>query len=368
MIISNELNIEFPELWDNSKPEMPYKKFLEYEAHLHISSGSIFKLNSQFKKDWEIILKDKRVEQISSYDSTTFIAAGDNIRMRKMWVARINIADGKMIWLKEFAVRHESTVSCLCVSFKKDILILSENKRLIPLDIRMKYGRKRILFFEKASDFEYLLSLSRLSGNGELNWTKTVDFKNRYNFESYGMAADTNIHLLSWFSGFDKVQGKYIKHEGENGYTYNLKGDQLVKKSLGNNREAISIYENGWIFVNKRSDSISIEKLDDKMRTISYRVIKTPQKYSRIQALSLINGAYYLYGYTDIKTANFLICKLDTTFRLLNSWVYKRTDWNDDIRLAPDAQGLLTILGKCYTKPDGNRLYQYINLVKLNLN
>jgi hypothetical protein len=368
LIISNELNIEFPELWDNSKPAMAYNKFLEYEAHLHISSGSIFKLNDRYKKDWEIILKDKRVAQIKAYDSATFIAAGDNMDMRKIWVARINIADGKMIWLKEFAVRHESTVSYLCISFNKDILILSENKRLIPLDIRMKYGRKRILFFKEASDFEHLISLSSLSDNGGLNWTKTVDFKNRFDFESYGMAVDTNIHLLSWFSGFDKVRGKYIKHEGENGYTYNLKGDKRIKKSLINNQEALSDYENGWTFVNTRSDSISIEKLDDKMKRVSYKVIKTPQKYSRIQALSLIDGAYYLYGHIDVKNASFLICKFDTTFHLINSWVYNRTDRNDDIQLTLDAQGHLTILGKCYTKPDQNHLYEYINLVKLNLN
>jgi hypothetical protein len=86
LIICNELSTDFPELYDSSKPAIDHKKFLAYKAHWHISSGSIFKLNNQYQKDWEIILKDKRAEKIKTYDDTTFIAAGDNIDMHKVWV------------------------------------------------------------------------------------------------------------------------------------------------------------------------------------------------------------------------------------------------------------------------------------------
>jgi hypothetical protein len=367
LIISNKLEIDFPEMYDTSKPNMEYKKFLEYEAHLHISSGSIFKLNNQYKKDWEIILKNKRVIRISPYDSTSFIAAGENINMRKIWAARINIIDGKILWMKEFAVRHQSTISELGIANNKDIIILNTNKRIIPISIRKQYYKTRLLLFKKATDFEHILSLSSLSGNGELNWTKTVDFKNRYDFESYGMKADSTISILSRYSGFDKVHGKYIQHEAEVSYSYNLNGHETMRKLLADNDEALSIYANGWTFVNLKSDSISIEKLDQKANKISYNVLKTPEKYLRIETLRLINDAYYLYGYTNVKDTSYLICKFDSKFHLINSWAYKGLEWNNDAQLAFDDLGQLIILGRGYKKPEKESIYEYVKLIKLRL-
>ena len=358
LIISNELSIDFPEMYDNSKPNMEYKKFLEYEAHLHVSSGSIFRLNNQYKKDWEIVLKDKRVEQIKAFDDTSFIAAGDNIHMRKIWVARMRLADGKILWFKEFSIRHQSTIDQLRISFSKDIIVLSENKRIIPISIRKQNYKTRILLFKKSTDFEYLLSLSSLSCNGELNWTRTVDFKNRYDFESYGMAVDTNINILASYNGFEKMQGKHIKREGENGYVHNLKGHKLMKKSLIITQNGLSVYENGWVFVNIKSDSISVEKLDTKMKRVLYNVIKLPIKYDYIQSLSFMNGAYYLYGVTDRKRASHLICKFDTNLNLLNSWTYYGVLWNNIAQWEFDSQGRLIILGNCS---------KFTNLVKLEL-
>jgi hypothetical protein len=359
LIISNELSTDFPELYDNSKPPIDHKMYLKYQAHWHISSGCIFRLNNQFKKDWEIILKDKRVEQIKAYDDTSFIAAGDNIDMRKIWVARMRLADGKTLWLKEFPVRHQSTAEQLGVSFNKDIILLTNNKRIIPISIRKQYYKTRILFFKKAIDLEYSLSLSSLSSNGKLNWTKTVDFKNGYDFESTKMTVDTNINIISWYEGFDKVQGKYIKREGENGYVYNTKGRRLIKKSLYDKiQNNLGIYKNGWVFVNIKSDSISVEKLDSNLSIISHNIIKVPKQYEYLEALYRLNGAYYLCGLADRKNVSHLICKFDDQFHLLNYWIYNGVYWNDITQLTFDSKDLLTILGNCSN---------HLNLVKLDL-
>lgn len=367
-IISTQFSIDFPELNDNTLLESDFKKYMEiqnlYSPKLHISSGSIFKLNKLYKKDWEIIFKDRRVIQIKDYDSSCFIAAGENINMRKIWIAKIDLKNGNTIWFKEYAIRHQSTISKLSISSKKDIVVLTENKRIIPFQFTKHYGRRSIRFFKKGNDFEYLLSLSSISGKGKLNWTKTIDFKKNYDYAGDRMIADSNINIIDYYSGFNKLHGKNVKQQGANNYVYNLRGDRLLQKSI-TSEEGLKVYIKGWIVIKLLSDGILLKKYDDNSDLNI--TIKTPQKYSRLQSMIQMDGNYYLYGYTDIKSANYLICELDSSFHLMRSWNYKRNNWNDDILLSQIAKNRLIVLGKCYTRLDSARLYQYINLVQLDL-
>jgi len=348
-----------------------------YTGRQHISSGSIFKLNNLFKKQWEVVFKEKRVKSIQSYDSLSFIAVGERVDQQKIWVSRIAIANGKIIWFKEFSVRHHPSIAGVSISSKKDIILLTESQRLIPLNIKKQYGKTRFVFFKTLNDSEQFLSLSSISGDGNLNWRKRIDFKKGYEIWGENIAANNNIMLYSSYTGFDKINGKYIKNEGEKAYLFNLSGHKLFEKKFDYN-DSFKVYnffdENKWLHITSKSDTLVIEKYDDKLNMIFSKTITNKGKFSDIQSMYKTNDGFFIYGLTNIKTGGCLICKLDTGFNFINSWAYDRIERNQDTKLTVPFHGDLMVLGSCYhtfTEKEklhpNDILYEYINLLELKL-
>jgi len=371
-IISTELRNYFPELTDTTYLRTDFKKYMEiqnlYSPHWHISSGSVFKLNRQGKKQWEFIFKEKRVKCIKKYDGVSFIAAGDRADLKKIWVARISSKDGKILWFKEFSAGYEPSLYGLSVAITSDsnIVILVQSRRIVPVALTKYYGKTRVTFFKKKDDFEQFLFLLNISGRGTLNWKKKIDFKKKYTFWGDNIAADNRIMIYSSYTGFDKAHGKYIKHEGEKVYQFDLKGHKLFEKKL-EKTEGYQTYIDGWLFFGSNSDTIVIKKFDDRMNPILSKIIHIPPQYNRIQSVLKSGNSYYVYGPTNRKTGEFTISKLDTTFNFINSWIYKRDEWNDDILLIRPFDGDLMAVGNCYHRKDDGKLYQYVNLLEFKL-
>ncbi len=129
IIVSTIFSIEFPKQsqksYTLSKEEL--HQFVEQENKMdeksHISSGSVFKLNSTFQKEWEIIFKDKRVEAIKKLPNQTLIIAGERIDMKKIWMAQIDTT-GKIIWQKEYKLKHFTHVLDMVMDSLENIYIL----------------------------------------------------------------------------------------------------------------------------------------------------------------------------------------------------------------------------------------------------
>lgn len=151
-LISTILSIFFPH--DTTYRSSDFNKYVELlnlqNSKEHISSGSILKLNKNLEKQWEIILKDRRVTHIENFDSNSFIIAGERVDQKKIWVAQLRTADGSILWLKEYKIGHKHSTYDLCIQ-NNIIYVLGEMRRLVPISIEKNYKKRRIVFFQKLS-------------------------------------------------------------------------------------------------------------------------------------------------------------------------------------------------------------------------
>ncbi|MGZ4001254.1 MAG: hypothetical protein ACXVIY_11520, partial [Mucilaginibacter sp.] len=304
---------------------------------------------------------------IVPYDDTTFIAAGERTDQKNIWIARIHSSSGKVIWFKEFVNKRNPGLQGIAISANQQIIVLSESQRLIPLRISKRYGRIRFVFFEEPENLARKVALLNISGEGSLNWERSLGINKKWEMFDELISADSIISIVSTYSSSEKKYVKNGREFGDLNFAYDLNGNKLVKHE--DKRNGLCLADiNGWLYFSKMSsDTVKLTKYDARMNKMLDRTIITPQHYTSLKNIVLIDNYYYLLGSTNVKEV--LICKLDTSFNLLNSMIYHTSEMVTDTKLAMSPNGHIMMIGKVFKNEgsDSNRPYQYINLIEFDL-
>ncbi|MDB5131291.1 MAG: hypothetical protein JWR02_1040 [Mucilaginibacter sp.] len=365
-IVSTEFSIYFPEFGDITYLKTDSQRFFidqkKYYLRTHVSSGSIFKLNNQLTKDWEVILKEKRVTHIQNYDSISFIAAGERTDQKRIWVAKINSLDGNILWFKELKVKLHPQIAGLSIAANKVIIVLTESKRLIPLSISKTFGRLKVSFFKEGGR-NTRLSILNIKDNGKLNWNKNIHMVKKCEIWDEEIAVDSNIRVISLYCYINHLNETFKPSIGNLNFVFDMKGNEVAHQRT-NIPELYLANINGWIFGSRRNDTVHIVKYDAGMKNVFMVDVKTPQHFTTV-SMKFIDDSYYLFGHTDIH--DLLICKLDKSFHLTSSWTYKTREMVSDLQLTTSPTGHLIIMGKCYISHEVEKPpKEYINLVEFN--
>jgi hypothetical protein len=181
-----------------------------YKRH-HVSSGTIFRLNSKFEKQWEIFFKEHRVMKVGKLPDQSIIVAGDRTDMKKFWMARIDTS-GKMIWQKEYNVKASSTVSNMVVDNFGNSFTLVETERRVLISFNNYRGKRKIVLFTE-TEMENNIYLVKVSSNGKALWKRSLDKTRLY--EKFGYQS----FLLYHESGYTSTLRECLRLSDSHGYS-----------------------------------------------------------------------------------------------------------------------------------------------------
>lgn len=171
-LIGTELSISFPSQYKTSEKydSTYFAKSKKFQEKSHISSGTVFKLNSNFEKEWETIFKGQRVEKIFKTLDERILIAGEEVSMKFIWLAELD-KKGNILWEKHFEYKNKVTIADARIDGNNDIYLLLESSHIIPIQVQKYYGKRRIHLL-KDSEINSHLALLKVSFDGrkiELN-------------------------------------------------------------------------------------------------------------------------------------------------------------------------------------------------------
>lgn len=328
----------------------------------HVSSGSIFKLNGRFEKEWEIVFRDKRVCKINLCSDSTIIAVAEKVEMDRFWIAKMDLS-GKVIWEKEYRNNHEVSVADVVLDSLNNIYVLTESNRIIPVQLkRLEFGYKRLEFF-KVAEMDDDLYLIKISPEGNRIWTATLD--NRKNFETFGyrlIQAGDRIYASSSYDGFRKN----IKYEGRNVFELNTKGRLLNRYETPHN--SLLFFENGLISGTASGDGLVKVFRNVFKDSLELCSINAPAEINHSRFIKGINviESKYLLGTCNYSQGYFLM-KLNKDYLCKEYWIDEEYKECRPVDFTVLSDGSVVILGTKWLKVD-NRFHNYTNLIKLSIN
>ncbi|HET6558605.1 MAG TPA: hypothetical protein VFG54_14900 [Prolixibacteraceae bacterium] len=366
-LISTILSISFPELYETTYLRADYKKYFErwnlYYSKVHVSSGSILKLDRNLNKQWELIYKDKRITHIENLDSNSFIIAGERVDQKKLWVAKLRTSDGSTIWFKEYNVGYGLSTTEMSIN-NDTIYLLGETEILIPFRIQKQYGKRRIELF-KVADLQSNLILLSISKNGNLIRKSKIDPKNKYTkFGLYFKVNSNEKILFTCFNGYYKKKNEWLKDKGS--VLYRIDSKDRIKSKLRVEANDLLLSENDLVFseTKLKSDSITIKRLvDSKLVSVDSFSIQSERNNILIESLLKTDSLFYLFGSVS---GDYLIYNMNKEYHITDYRKYERDESNYPVKLIETYDGNLMIVGWCYRKNEktGN-LYKYMNLVEI---
>lgn len=245
IIVSTNFSFEFPKQSQKSDTLSikELQQFHELENKMyeksHISSGSLFKLNSTFQKEWEIIFKNKRVEVIKKLPNQTLIIAGERLDMRKFWMAQIDTT-GKIIWQKEYKFKYSSKIADMVIDSLGNSYILLNASKKLHVNLKKYFDKKRLHFYTLAEEND--IYMMKVNSKGYVIWTKCIDSRKKILKFGKQLYINQNIFISTLYDGFIKTKEGWSKLKGETIYELNSKG-KIIKKTL-NNRSFLYHHQN----------------------------------------------------------------------------------------------------------------------------
>jgi hypothetical protein len=365
MIVSTEFSITFPSQYKTSITfDSTYlEKEKKFSEKSHISSGSIFKLNNKFEKEWETVFYDKRVKRIILRPDSSIIAVGERVDMKKFWMASLDL-NGRILWEKEIKNTNNVTVTvCDAIIDSIDnIYILLSSERLIPFRINKDDGYKKVEFF-KNRHMDGDLYLMKLSPFGKKKWLTTLD--NRKTCWTFGwklVFGKNNIYASSAFEGFRKNRKKWEKLEGELIYEVSPKGK--IKNMIENNIKKLLFYQDGLFTITKYAEDTLILHKNNKAYD-SIKILSANKDLSIKNAIPIKKGFLILGSNYDDNNRDYLIIRVNENLKLDDYWSYNKDDYNEISSAVEMPDGTLVIMGECSMRDSLNNLVSYINIVSI---
>ncbi len=358
-LIGTELSISFPSQYKTTGnyDSTYFAKSKIFREKSHISSGTVFKLNSNFEKEWETIFKGQRIERILKTTDERILIVGEDVSMKFVWLAELN-KNGNVLWEKHFEYKNKVTVADAMIDERNEIYLLLESSHIIPIQIRKYYGKRRIHLF-KDSGINSHLALLKVSSEGKKKWLKHIDKRRKHDkFGSNLVASKASLFASYTYSGFEKdslIRGKKVIEISKSGkavVTQEIpKHDILLFKNgtvtiTSDSKGELNLYKSGELI-----DSINLEGAGRDMRI--RKVINTFNGF-------LILGSKH-------NNRNYLLVNLSSELKFESYWTYAREEYSEIRGAVTLDNGETIIVGKCYREMKGtsNELTTYINLIKI---
>lgn len=319
LIVSTKFHITFPGQY--TTPITFNAEYFEREKIFsqksHVCSGSVFKLDCNYQKQWEIIFKERRVVGIKKLSDENILIVGERTDMKQFWIAKIS-PDGKVLFEKSYKFKRKPSVENMEIDSLDNIHVLLSAERLYPIRIRKHYGRIRLELF-KESEMENDLYLLKISPNGKIKWQTTID--NRKNISTYGydLVIRNGIYISTRFSGFVKTPKGKIKSEGRMLYEICTNGKIETKYPIENKR-IFSIRNQLLLATTARNDSLVIsQKAANGYNPIETIIFNNDiEQFWTEKALSSDSNNYF-FG-THHHNLGCLMVKLDKQNKFLGYW------------------------------------------------
>ena len=365
LIISSSISISFPDRYaiHSETTKEYFKKLEEIDSKSHISSGSIIKLNKEFKKEWELIFKDKRVEKIKLTSNGEIIAVGERLDMKKFWVGIIT-NDGKIVWEKEFKNKKNSIIADIEIDSLNNLFILLESSRILPVQPNKNPYQKRRLVFFKESD-EFGIYLTKISPRGNRKWTKNILQKRSYNGFGRDIKLNQNQILISYsYESHKRVNDSLISDEA----TVVTVLDQYGKiiKSIKTDNYKLLFLKKVPICASAESNNSNELVIEKDFKAFKTLVVPDEIKYYWLEEGVETDKGYYLFG-SNSRNLGYFILGLNRNYELVNYWQSENSNGEHPIGIIIQSDGSIIVVGQKTDKnialPYGNA--RYIDIIKL---
>lgn len=359
-LIGTELSISFSSQYKTTEnyDSIYFVKSRIFQEKSHISSGTVFKINSNFEKEWETVFKEQRVEKIFKTSDDRILIAGENVSMKFVWLAELD-KKGNILWEKHFKYKNRVTIADAKIDENNDIYLLLESSQIIPIQVRKYFGERRIHLF-KDSEINSHLAILKVSFDGKEKWLKPIDKRRKYNKFGYNLVASQKTIFASYtYSGFEKDS----LIEGENVIEISKSGKVVLTRDIL--KQDILFFDSGLVTITSYSKGELILYKSGKL--IDSTNIESANKDVRIEkAVSRSNG-YLILGSNYDNNMDYLLINISTDLKLLDYWTYPRDEFNEIRGALTLENGETIIIGKCYREMKGtsNELTTYINVVKI---
>jgi hypothetical protein len=372
LIVSTQFSIDFPGHYQmpDSFTKENFKVYFEqqkkFEGKSRIYSGSVFKLSSNFEKKWEIVFKDKRVMKIGKLADQSVIVSGDRVDMEKIWMARID-STGKIIWQKEYKLKSESQIANMVVDSSGNSFLLTETERVIPISLTKYYGKKHIKFFQQ-TEMEGNIYLLKVSSNGKVLWTRSLDKTKRFQKFGYQLFIDHNIYASSSYEGFIKQKNDLLKKQGKT--LFEISNNAKIIKTTEIKNHFQYHFDNNRFSVTAEEDTLTF------YTTTSTNPVPTdtitfvnPVKSIWIYGFLTTNNFIYLLGSKDHNLGCFVI-QLDKDNHYIGHWNDNRSESTELVDAIVKPDGTIIVLSKCFkrAKDTNNELTTYTKLTVIKKN
>lgn len=360
-LIGTELSISFPSQYESPEnyDSTYFVRSKVFQEKSHISSGSIFKLNSNFEKEWETIFKGQRVVKILKTSDNRTLIAGEDVSMEFVWVAEIE-KNGNIKWERHYNYKNQVTIADALIDHNDEIYLLLESSHIIPFQIRKYYGKRRVHLF-KDSEINSHLALLKVSPEGKKKWLKPIDKRKKYDKFGYNLIANQDVLFASYtYSGFEKDR----LHEGKKVIEISKSRNIISKKEL--QKQEILLFNNGLVSITSSSEGeLLLYKAKELIDSIN---IESADKDVRIEKVLNKPNGFLILGSNHDNNRDYLLINLSSSLEFKGYWTYPRDEYNE-IRGAVVLENEETIIvGKCYRREkvgSEKRLTTYINLIKI---
>ncbi len=359
-LIGTKLSISFPSQYKSPETydSTYFAKSKVFYEKSHTSSGTVFKLNSNFKKEWETIFKGQRIEKILKTSDNRILVIGEDVAMKFVWLAEIE-NNGNIKWEKHFNYKNQVTIADAIIDQNDEIYFLLEASHIIPLQIRRYYGKTQIHLF-KDSEINSHLSILKVSSKGKKQWLKPIDKRRKYNKFGYNLIANKESIFASYtYSGFERdslFKGKNV-----------VEISKSRKKNLTQEipKQDVLLFKNGLVTITSYSKGELV--LFKAGELIDSTYIESAGKDIRIEKIINKSNGYLILGSNHDNNRDYLLINLSSDLKFNGYWTYPRDEYNEIRGAVVLENGDTIIIGKCYQKMEGtsNELTTYINLIKI---
>ncbi|PID95234.1 MAG: hypothetical protein CSA95_00670 [Bacteroidetes bacterium] len=328
LIISSKFSISFPEQYQ--MPDRLTNEYFErqkiFAEKSHISSGSVFMLNGNLEKQWEVIFKERRVEKIKKLSDESIIAVGESVDMKFFWIAKIN-RQGEIIYNKSYKFKRRPNIENIEIDSLNNLYILLSTEKIQPIRITKHYGKKRINFFKETvmEDDIYLL---KLTPSGRIKWKTVID--KRKNFSAYGnnLIIGKDIYLSTSYEGFIKENKEWCKKEGGN--IYQLSEEGKILNVYQNENKSIYLLGNKLIFLSRvGNDTLHLyQKEKSAIKLVETIVFKKIEKQFFTEKSLSAEYNNYIIG-TNNHNLGCIVIEFDKQNKYTGYWEYDNSSFVD---------------------------------------
>lgn len=362
LIVGTQFSIFFP-----SQNETPAKYdsvyFVRYKAmsqKTHVSSGSVFKLNSRFEKEWETVFKEQRIERVLKTKDERLLVVGEEVSMKFVWVAELDQA-GKILWEKHYKYKNQVTISDAIIDENDAVYLFLESSHIIPIQYKKKraFEKGRLHFF-RDSEINSHLAILKITSTGKKIWLKPIDTKRKKGKYSYQLVSGNRGVFASYISNSFKknqlIEEEKIVHLSEKG---------KITSEINFETQDLLFYENGLVTITSYSKGDLV--LYRSGNTIDSTSIKSARQDIRIEKAVRNKANYLIWGSNHDNNRDYLLIPLHSDLKFGDYWTYPRDEYNETRGAVVLENGQVLVIGKCYkeNKDESNKLVTYINLIKV---